>query len=497
MEAVIATAAYGSAYLAAAAGTNALSGMLLLCAALLLYVLYQRRSGMILDPAALFSLAWLGGCGLSALKLSRLQTAWLPRTWLCFYLIFMGFSLGAALCGRLLRAGAGKRKRGNVKNADGATEKQRTLSGKAGEGEGTGALVSLRLRRAAYGLTAASLLAFLLEALLLGYVPLFTVNTPHAYSYFHISGVHYVTVSCVLVPSLVWLALTAEKAAGGRAEERKTGEGEIGGGGTKAGLEWMRRRAGLCLCFGLGFLIPLLCVSRFQLIFAAALLVFTILLQSNPEPRYFLQRKRLLFLLGAAVLLLLAYLFLSVARAHSVAYLNGIFEMRNPDTPIWFTQPYMYVANNFDNFNCLVRDLPEHTYGLRMLFPLFALTGLKFLAPSLVSFPLYVTKTELTTVTLFYDAYYDFGVTGVFLFAFLLGGCMALLVWFLQRLYRERQEERRVNPILFLIAAQLCFYCLFAFFTTWYSNPSTWFYLAVSLALYCYAGRRRKSCCTI
>ena len=131
------------------------------------------------------------------------------------------------------------------------------------------------------------------------------------------------------------------------------------------------------------------------------------------------------------------YVILTIARSHDVAYLNGIFEMKNSKMPIFITQPYMYIANNYDNFNCLVEQLPSHTFGLRMLFPVWALTGLKFLYPSLVSFPLYVTKEELTTVTLLYDAYYDFGLIGVIAFAALLGGACG---------YLSRQFNRMQNP---------------------------------------------------
>ena len=60
--------------------------------------------------------------------------------------------------------------------------------------------------------------------------------------------------------------------------------------------------------------------------------------------------------------------------------------LKNSEMPIFVTQPYMYIANNYDNFNCMVEWLPSHTFGLRMLFPLWALTGLKFLVPSLVGF---------------------------------------------------------------------------------------------------------------
>ena len=42
---------------------------------------------------------------------------------------------------------------------------------------------------------------FVLEAVILGYVPLFSTET-HAYDHFHISGVHYFTVSCMFTHSL-------------------------------------------------------------------------------------------------------------------------------------------------------------------------------------------------------------------------------------------------------------------------------------------------------
>ena len=188
---------------------------------------------------------------------------------------------------------------------------------------------------------------------------------------------------------------------------------------------------------------------------------------------------RLKYLLILCALMVPAYLALTVLRSHSVSYLNGIFEMKNPHTPIFVTQPYMYIANNYDNFNCLVEQLGSHSMGLRMLFPVWALTGLKFLNPSLVSFPIFVTKEELTTVTLIYDAYYDFGVLGILLFGLLAGAACALL-------YRLRW--RACNPVCHVIYAQIAMYMALAFFTTWFSNPSTWFYLAVTAAAYWFVG---------
>ena len=77
----------------------------------------------------------------------------------------------------------------------------------------------------------------------------------------------------------------------------------------------------------------------------------------------------------------------------------------------------------------------------------------------------------LTTLTLIYDAYYDFGLLGVLLFSCLLGAVSCLLM---------RMLRRTANPMACLFYAQFAVYLMLSFFTTWYSNPTTWFYLAVT-----------------
>ena len=486
---LVCAAGYAAARAASAHGAYIPSGTILIFAALVLYFLFFKKSGMLLDPAALFSLSWVGGSGLSAMKLSRLQTDWVSETWICLFLTWFCFAAGYLFLGETLT----KRKKADAPESEisesealksGAPESRMPDSEASKSGpQKTGVFKNGAQRKhagiperlgisrvsfCALILTAVSVIAFAVEAVLLSYIPLFTTDTPHAYSYFHISGLHYFTVSCVLVPSLAWL---------GAQEAAKRAERLI-----------------LLSAFGISFLIPILCVSRFQMIFAAALLVFTAVLKKDPKPSDLVSGKRPLLIAGGFLVLGAGYLFLTVERAHSVSYLNGIFEMKDPETPIWITQPYMYVANNFDNLNCLIRDLPAHTHGLRMLFPVFALSGLKFLDPSLVSFPLYVTKEELTTVTLLYDAYYDFGLFGTAAFSAVLGFAMAFLAFFVKSGYSVAEHrEAQHDPVIYLLASQLCFYCLFAFFTTWYSNPATWFYLAVTAACAWYCRRPFRS----
>ena len=97
---------------------------------------------------------------------------------------------------------------------------------------------------------------------------------------------------------------------------------------------------------------------------------------------------------------------------------------------------------------------------------------------------IYTTKEELTTLTIIYDAYYDFGIPGVAVFSWFLGTCCKWV---------HNAVGKNQNPIAVLYYAQLAAYLLLAFFTTWFSNPTTWFWLAATTAMYWYVGRRNKT----
>ena len=416
---------YAASYFLARGEHYYLSGILLMAAAAWLYFQDYRKSENLIHLRGLFSLFWVGGQGLACLKLSRLQTDWALLTWVCLALAFIGFWVVFEVLVHIY--GSGHDRYGRWRSYSGNPKP---------------------VFHMIFAVTAMSLICFIVEAVVLGYIPLFMRGVPHAYSEFHLTGVHYITVSCVLVPSLTVLFFHMSR---GRGSERML--------------------IGAIVMTVISLLIPILCVSRFQFVFAVMLAAFTyISLQKTFNP---------LYLLGLLVILIPVYLFLTVARSHDVAYLNGIFEMKNPKMPIFITQPYMYIANNYENFNCLVEALPKHSFGMRSLFPLWALTGLKFFFPQLINYPIYVDKKELTTLTMFYDAFYDFGWIGVFLFSCLLGLVAYLLVI-------KRREMR--NPLGYLLYAQMAVYLMLSFFTTWFSNTTTWFYLILTGLMAFYYG---------
>ena len=394
---------YSAAVLFARTQYYLLSGTALLFAALVLFWREKRRNGGRVNLLALFSLSFVGGEGISCLKLSYLQGPWAWQTFAAFFLAYSAFRLAFRFA-----SGTGLR---------GGRQREGRLAGIREE----------RLFFAVIGLSLASFAAFLIEARILGFVPFLVRHMPHAYSYFHVSGLHYLTVSCVLVPSLALIYRTAVRHRG-RAETVAVAGAVV-----------------------LSLLIPVLCVSRFQLLLAVLMAAFTWLtLRRDPIPGP-------LAVLGFA-LLLAAYGILSMARGHSVSYLNGIFEMKR-HFPIFVSQPYIYIANNYDNVNCLIRELPQHSFGLKMLFPLIALSGLKFLRPELTAFPLYVTKTELTTVTLIYDAWYDFGILGVVAFCALLGFVAARL---------EKKLREQHSPVFCMFYAQFSIYILETGLIAWF-----------------------------
>ena len=415
---------YGAAMLFAFSAHFTLSGMSLMFAALYLYLWEYGKSGNPLHLRGLFSLFYVGGEGISCLKLSNLQKDWSLETWACFFVAFAAFWNVYALAEK--KFGYGEEK----KTVAGFSQK---FTEKAAERYGTRIFIALT------GLTILSLTAFLFEAFRLGYVPFLLRGVPHAYSYFHISGVHYVTVSCVLVPSMEVLLWFYDRNMGNA------------------------KKAVSLIMTGIALLIPVLCVSRFQLIFAVILAVLTFMIVSG--------HRKIRYLFMAAAGLVPLYVILTIARSHDVTYLNGIFEMKNSRMPIFVSQPYIYIANNYDNFNCMVEALPGHSFGLKGLFPLWALSGLKFFFPQLINFPIYVDKTELTTLTLFYDSYYDFGWIGVLLFSCILGAVAYILV--------VKLREMR-NPLGYLLYAQFAAYLMLSFFTTWFSNTTTWFYLILT-----------------
>ena len=380
-----------------------------------------------MELRALFTLAWVGGQGISCLKLSTLQDTWSYITWLSFFVIYIAFGIGYEW-GRKYSRVEGKEPEKNKKKAD-------------------------RLFRCIMLLLVVSAGCFVIEIIRIGYIPVFS-DEPYSYSYFRMSALHYLhycAISCILIPGLtvLWKKIDSEES------------------------KW--RNGAIIIANIVAFAVPFLYVSRFQFLFEIGVAaVIYILVNKN-------MRKSTLVLLGLVVCA--AYVVITLSQKRDAIYLNNVFKMKYTHMPVFLTQPYIYIANNYDNFDCLVKNLPKFSYGLRMLFPFVSLTGLKFVMPNLVPATVYLTSTELTTFTMFYDAYYDFGVIGVFVIALLIGVVAKVIIDII---------KKSDNPVVYLLYGQIAVYLALAFFTTWFSSPATWFWLIITGMIYCYVGYDKK-----
>ncbi|MGN0297592.1 MAG: O-antigen polymerase [Lachnospiraceae bacterium] len=426
----IMAAGYACSLLCGKFGIHFLSGLLLIMIGGIGAIYYTKISKKLTDFRVLLCLSWMIGEGIAAFKLSHLQAEWTLITWLCFGGFFFSFLLAYEWAEKKLQM----KHSGKIKSYGGETNTEE---------------VNQRLYYSIWIVCIVSLATFLLEVALLGYIPLFSTSKEQTYGEFHISGIHYFTVSCMFTHSLTLIYILEDKVGA-----------------------WKRRYPLIAANF-ISLVIPIMCVSKFQFLLTVLLPVYIFLqMKENINWKRFIPQ-----IAVCAVLMGIILTILVMRRNYEEGYLESIFEMKNSNMPMIIQYIYMYIANNFDNFNCLTQQLPGFAWGMKQLFPIFALTGLKFIFPQLVSYPIYTTKTELTTLTIIYDAYYDFGIIGVILFGILLGvACAWLTLW--------TRDKNSPYAQLFYGLTAVCI--SLAFFSTWFSNPTIWFWYAIALLLWVY-----------
>ena len=392
-------------------------------------LLYMEKR-QLLDLRILLTLSWLGGIALSCLKLSQLQSVWGFRMWASVFLFYYAAILSHDLISGRFRS-SGQITAGSV-----------TLqTGDAPEA------FRKKIWSCIWILLALGMASFITEIIVFkGELPILS-DKPHAYTAFHITGIHYFIVSMMFVPILSVLYLFSGKT------DRK---------------EVLQ----LAAVSGCVFLVYVLMLSKLQLVLTAVLPAMTALLLQ----RRFRTRTVFLWFLALLILLMSGVVVLMSMRHYPEGYLAGIFQFKDNGAPDAFQYVYIYIVNNFENLNLLTEHLQHYSFGIRQLFPVFALSGAKFLPPvqALLSVEQYLTIEELTTVTILYDAYGDFGIAGTLLFGIFIG----VINGYVAELFRRKRSLTSV-----LLYVQLAVYMGLAFFSTWFSNPTTWFWFAVTLLI--------------
>lgn len=416
---------------------NIIASVLIISLAIFLYINDVIKTKNILNIKALFSIGFLIPFGLSLLKLSNLSTDYSLKTIISVFSMYFCIYLGYEYH--------------NVFN-----RKKEDIVSKNTEFNFNEVFVY----RTMLSLMAISFVSFLIEAIKMGFIPLLIKNTPHAYSTFHIFMLHYLTTIYIFVPAVATIYMYIKI--------------------KQNHFDTIIKLRVICsILFSVAM--SILLVSRAQLISSLIYLtfMFIILFVDNIKTIYNSIKNNLkkdikqLIITSSIIIVLL--ILITIRREHSVSYLKGIFDMKK-NFPIFITQPYMYLAHGFENFNYLVNSLEGFTYGLRMFLPIWTLSFIKFFFPAHIVTQNYIIKEELTNTTLIYDVYGDFGIVGIIIFGFILG----LIFYKMEKSLKEKNN----NPFFYIFYIQIAQYSVLSFFQPFYSLTNTWTYFLLTMIFY-------------
>jgi oligosaccharide repeat unit polymerase len=158
-------------------------------------------------------------------------------------------------------------------------------------------------------------------------------------------------------------------------------------------------------------------------------------------------------------IVIVAFFFVSLMRSNGAITLYG-YIMSRMDFPVryaLFTDPYMYVAMNVENFAHAAEVHSEYSFGFYTFDSVFAVTGLKHWMTDYFmtdATPYLITGTY-NTYTAFWTFYRDFGLYGLFLIPFI-AGCAVQYVY--SALYRSPSIMRLVLYCLSIFLIALSFF---------------------------------------
>lgn len=376
--------------------SNSIAAILFILLSIFLPVMYCRIYGTYLNSKSIFSLVFFFTVGLSMLRLHHYQVEWKYMTFVILEFSYFSFLLGYDI---------GKKR----------IEKQK---------------VNIDYRKIKLVMNTIfylSVIALIVETMIRGYLPLFSSNMA-SYQKFSVTGIHYFTVSCVVYLPFSYYVLKNY---------------EIDN----------KEKIKLIIKSLLTIAIPILIVSR-QLLIMEIILTFFIALK-------FANKKSLLVIIIFLILGIFSWVLIGNFRNQDENYLKSALKIQD-DAPLSTANMrlYMYLSFNYDNFNANVDNVERLTYGYESLFPIFALTGTKFLLNDYLDVDHIRVINSFTTYPIQMCAYSDFGLLGVIVYMFFIG------------LFCKKIELKSDN-IFNLIYKSITWYSLaFSFFTSFFSNAS-------------------------
>jgi oligosaccharide repeat unit polymerase len=277
-------------------------------------------------------------------------------------------------------------------------------------------------------------ISYVAEVIESGFLPLFN-RDPAGYKEFGIRFVHYLTVTLVFVNCLITVYF----------------------------IKYKTFDKVLSLLYILSLLSVVSLLSRQLLIFLGVITLVII--------HYLYKRIKLLHLSLVAMVGLIVFSLLGNIRSNGANYILQVGEIVDGVDPI-FAWLYLYFGFGYENLNHYINNFNDLFYGTVTFFPVFAFTLTKgFIESDITQF---LVSPHLTTSSMAYDFYLDFGIAGTIIIPLLIGMITSII-------YKKLRSNLSVYNVLFY--SMFAHNLLFVFFVNFFSNTSWFFNLFVLILL--------------
>ncbi len=329
-----------------------------------------RNKSDIFSPGKVFAFVWFLAIGLTDLKLSRLQHEWPPLVWIQLLIGPLAFLIGTGLIYTIYL-------NRNV-NSIGAIRNNRNKL----------APNNNRVFIAAVVLSVLFIFSYIIIFLKTGEIPLFSSKPGVARANFTMFGIGLFLHNVVLVVFLTAIYIIFES-------NNKS------------------RKVFLIIFSLIISFLYILTLQRYQ-IFLTILLLIVLLYYTTFHVKF---RTTIV----VSVVLIIFFFLVSSFRAGEIIILvlYKISQMKYSPEYAIFTEPYMYVTMNLENFARSIEKIEQFSYGYYTFDFLTAISGLKHWISeyfALVENPFLISSYN--TYSAFWTYYRDFGVLGIFAIPF-------------------------------------------------------------------------------
>ena len=364
-------------------------------------VYYKGKYETFINCKTIFSFIFYFTIGLAMLRLHQDQVEWKFMTFILLFLSYFSFLFGYD----------------TTKNSFKNNENVNKISKR-------------KLQFMMNSILVISITALGIEFCIRGYLPIFSSDMS-SYQNFGVTGIHYFTVSGIIyLPMMVYMFKNYN-------------------------LSKKEKLTNIIKCL-VPIMIPIVIVSR-QLLLMEIILSGFILLKDMKK----ISKKNLFVLIFCIVFLILSWLFVGKFRNQNQNYLKYVLHIQEDSIlSVQEMNAYMYIAFNYDNFNANVDNIEHYSYGYNSLFPVFALTGTKFIIGKYFVTDYTRVINVFTTYPIQMTPYSDFGVIGVIIYMIVIGKLCNLI-------------EKKNDDAVSIIYKCLIWYCLlFSFFESFFSYPT-------------------------